>query len=165
MVFFRSLSLFLTTFGKTAGATKTQRQRNSAAGQELWTQKWQKQSGGAGTTPLGVRRSCFLSLSLYRPHSLALLRMLQSWASKLRARHFEGGSSGVGWLMRNPSTGVAAKWSCITESADQQINGKIYCLQELRNLRARVVHNVYYVSKGLIEGIFKVKHTILKRDL
>lgn len=67
--------------------------------------------------------------------------------------------------MRNPSTGVAAKWSCIKESADQQINGKIYCLQDLRNLRARVVHNVYYVSKGLIEGIFKVQHTILKRDL
>jgi len=63
------LSISLTTFGKTAGATKTQRQRNSAAGRELSTQKWQKQSGkrvgGHGQPPWAFDALFFaLSLSL-----------------------------------------------------------------------------------------------------
>jgi len=62
-----SHSLSLTTFGKTAGATKTQRQRNSAAGRELSTQKWQKQNGkrvGGHGQPPWAFAALFFALSL-----------------------------------------------------------------------------------------------------
>jgi len=90
MVFFRSLSLFLTTFGKTAGATKTQRQRNSAAGQELSTQKWQKQSGGQGQPPWAFAALVF-SLSL----STALTLSLCCACSKAELQSSELGISRV----------------------------------------------------------------------
>jgi len=64
------LSISLTTFGKTAGATKTQRQRNSAAGRELSTQKWQKQSGkrvGGHGQPPWAFAALFFSLSALPP--------------------------------------------------------------------------------------------------